>query len=315
MVRHIFYIFAPTLNQDSTYIYNDYQKTEVNPSDSFIVSRQNRPVLSAADTIVQGSANNDLTDSVNLKNILEAPPAFVQRDNAIRHDGRPLPFVLEQTDGIFALLLICFLVFSHIGGLGFLRNNMSHLFSYEKSLRIQREANIKEVLFSYFLILQTVILVSICLYDIFLEYQPSPDIGSPLISILSFVVVIGVFLILKSVLYQFIGYVFDLKGIARLWVRSYFVIIQILGIFYFIPTLLLVYGGYWHTQIFIFMAILFIIAQIVLFCRIIIFFIREKFNFLFLIVYLCSVEIIPYLFLGGTLFFIYKKDILNILWQ
>lgn len=271
--------------------------------------------MSAADTLIQSSESKDLADSTNIKSILGIPPTFTERDNALRHDGYPLPFVLEQTDGIFALLLICFLFFSHIGGLGFLKNNMSHLFSYEKSLRIQREANIKEVLFSYFLILQTVILISISLYDVFLEREPLPDINSPLVNILSFVVVIGVFFVFKSLLYYFLGYIFDFKNIVKLWVKSYFVIIEILGIFFFIPTLLLVYGGYWHTQIFIFMAILFIIAQIILFYRITVFFIREKFNFLFLIVYLCSVEIIPYLFLGGTLFFIYKKDILNILWQ
>lgn len=92
------------------------------------------------------------------------------------------------------------------------------------------------------------------------------------------------------------------------------IIIEILGILFFIPTLFLLYADYLHTEIAIFMLILFIVSQLILFYRMIVYFIREKFSFLFMIAYLCTIEIVPYIFLAAGLILLYKTDELTVLW-
>lgn len=233
------------------------------------------------------------------------------------HRGISMPFALEQTDGVFGLILICFLFFAHIynGGLSYLKENVTLVFSYAKSQRIHRQTTGKEILYNYFLIFQTIVLLSICLYDIFMEYSSvGQNVSRPFITILSFMVLISIFFTLKYNLYKFIGYVFDRSKLMIVWRNTYIVILEMLGILYFIPTLLLIYSNYYHQEIVIFMLILFLIVQIILFYRIIIFFIREKFSFLFLIAYLCSVEVLPYIFLFIGLIYLYRIDVFKILW-
>ncbi|MDU1889118.1 MAG: DUF4271 domain-containing protein [Dysgonomonas sp.] len=224
---------------------------------------------------------------------------------------------VEQTDGVFALLLICFLFFAHIynGGISLLKENFSLLFSSEKRHRLYQQVTVKETLFGYFLLVQAIVLASICVYDVFVGYEPTAEgAKSPLITILSFIITISLFLLLKDLLYKFIGYIFDIQKSMNIWRRTYFATIEVLGILYFIPTLLLVYSDFYHFQVILFVLILFLLVQIILFYQIIIFFIREKFNFLFLIAYLCSFEILPYIFLSVGLIYLYRIDVLNTLW-
>lgn len=242
---------------------------------------------------------------------------FTEKAEPQRHDGNRLPFSIEQTDGVFALILICFLFFAHIynGGISFVKENLSLLFSSGKGKRLQQQTTVKEIIYGYFLLFQAIVLISICIYDVFIEYDPDGGgTNSPLTTILSFIVTISLFLFLKDILYKFIGYVFDMSRLMKVWRRTYIVTIEVLGIFYFIPTLLLVYSNFYHMQVIIFVLILFLIAQIILFYQIIIFFIREKFNFLFLIAYLCTFEILPYIFLIIGLIYLYRIDVFNILW-
>ncbi|MFV0332105.1 MAG: DUF4271 domain-containing protein [Dysgonomonas sp.] len=234
----------------------------------------------------------------------------------LRYQGKPLPFNLEQTDGIFCLLLICVLFFAYIyrGGISFLKENLTFLFSPQKASRTYGLAAVKEMVYSYFLVFQFVVLVSVCVYDVIIEYEtPGYSNGRPLTTILSYIVLIALFLGVKDMIYKIIGYIFDFQKTISLWRRTYMVSVEILGILYFIPTLLLIYSSYYHTQILVFMLILFLLVQIILFYQIIVFFINQKFNFLYLIAYLCTFEILPYIFLSTGLIYLYRTDVFNIL--
>lgn len=252
-------------------------------------------------------------DSISL---LQIPYRGVAEIDTDRHVGTPLPISLEQTDGVFALLLLCFLFFSHIynGGLAFLKENISVLFSQSKTERLPHETTVKENLFTAFLVFQSLILGAICLYSFFLEKKlPATNTLSSFVNIMYIAGIMGVFLFFKFILYKILGYILDAKTETDRWIRANVLIIQILGILYFIPTLLLVYSNVWHIQIAIFIFILFLLAQITLFYRVSTFFVREKFNFLFLIAYLCSIEIIPYVFLAVGLFLFYQNDVFSML--
>lgn len=233
-----------------------------------------------------------------------------------RHPGVELPFSLEQADGVFGLLLLCLLFFSHIynGGLVFFKENISLLFSSKKYERLSGETTAKETVFRFFLIFQSLILGAICLYSFFQEKRLSEVNGlSPFLNIIGLAAILGLFLLIKIWGYKFFGHILDIKAETRTWIRMNVLIIQILGILFFIPTLLLVYSNMWHYQILLFVFVLFLVLQITLFYRIGSFFVREKFNFLFLIAYLCSSEIIPCIFLAVGLFLFYQNDVFNML--
>ena len=66
-------------------------------------------------------------------------------------------------------------------------------------------------------------------------------------------------------------------------------------------------------EILILILILFLIVQITLFYQIIVFFIGQKFNFLYLIAYLCTFEILPYVYLAIGLIQLYRTDVFNTL--
>jgi hypothetical protein len=237
-------------------------------------------------------------------------------DGQFRHYGDDLPFSLEQTDGIFILILICFLFFTHIynGGISFLKENISLLFSSDRSNRIRKQTTTKEVLYGYFLLFQAVILISICLCDAFIEYDPTEVAAPPFFTIITFILFIGLFLGVKNFMYKIIGYIFDQQRLMNAWRQVSVISIEVLGVLYFIPTLLLIYSSYYHSEILLFMLMLFIIIQVTLFYQIIIFFVNQKFNFLYLIAYLCTIEILPYIFLSTGLIYLYRTDVFNILW-
>lgn len=236
----------------------------------------------------------------------------------LRHEGIPIPFAIEQTDSVLGLLILCFLFFAHIynGGLTFLKESVSMVISSDKIQRMTSpQATIKETLYDYFLIFQSIILLSVSIYDIMLDYSSIKiEHEKPLFTILAFIVVIFLFLFIKTMVYSFLGYVFDIGKIMMIWKRANTIAFEILGILYFIPTLLLIYSTLYHTTIIAFMLVIFAIIQITLFYQIINFFIKEKFNFLYLIAYLCTFEILPYIYLSIGLAFLYKVDIFNMLW-
>ena len=244
---------------------------------------------------------------------------YTEKENKIdesRHFGTELPFSMENTDGIFILLLFCFLFFAHIynGGISFLKENISLLFLSEKEKRIHKQTTAKEIMYGYFLVFQAVILISVCIYDVFVEYDSSEVVLKPFLTIITFILLIGLFLGVKDVLYKLIGYIFDQQKLMRIWRRASVAGVEILGVLYFIPTLLLIYSNYYHFEILVFMLLLFLIVQITLFYQIIIFFVNQKFNFLYLIAYLCTFEILPYIFLSTGLIYLYRTDIFNTLW-
>lgn len=237
--------------------------------------------------------------------------------DTLRHTGKQIPFNLEKVDGVFALLLFCFLLFAHIynGGYTFLKENISLLLSPGKNFREQKQVTSRELVYSYFLLFQAVVLIAVCIYiGLMATDAQAGNADSPFLTILLFILVIGLFFGIKDFSYRFIGYMFEGQSVMAMWRRLSIVALEILGMLYFLPTMLLVYFNQFHTEIFIFMLILFLIVQIILFYQIIVFFINQKFNFLYLIAYLCTFEIIPYVFLILGLGYLYRLDVFNTLW-
>lgn len=294
-----------------------FQKKKVQEKDTIFHLNKNKETL-LYDTLIHNSSGS-ATDNHVLVEGHEGDSLAVNKNiHEIRHEGEQKVFSLEQTDSVFGLLLLCFLLFAHIynGGITFLKENMMLLFSPKKMQRVHRQTTTSELLYSYFLIFQAVVLVSISIYDVFLENNSFLEVEAknPIHVILSFIILIALFLGGKVLIYKIIGFIFDRPKELFVLKRAYLISFETLGLLYFIPTLLLLYTASLNFQVVIFMVVLFLIVHAALFFQIIIFFINEKFNFLYLIAYLCTFEILPYIFLYLGLVYLYKIDIFNILW-
>lgn len=222
------------------------------------------------------------------------------------------PMRLDRSDGVFALLVICFLLLAHVynGGLAFFKENITLVFSATKSESLETQNTSRDTVFSFFLVFLAVLLISISVYEGLDRFYPLLEVDKrPFVTIGSFVLLILSFVVAKMMINRFIGYVFDFGKHVEAWNRAYLVLFSILGLLCFFPTLMLVYSSYWHSIIIGFVLVLFLIVQVILFLKVIVFFIGQKFNLLYLIAYLCTIEILPYIFLGIGLVHLYNTDI------
>lgn len=239
----------------------------------------------------------------------------VQADNK-GHEGIAKVFTLEQDDGVLALLVLCFILFTRIfkGGVTFFKENARVLFSTRESFNLFSETTVTEFWFSFVLIFQTILLSSIVIFDVFLESDNYKMPQHSLYTILLFMLTILIFLVAKYTFYKALGYLFDVRDQVRIWLRSCTIVLSMTGILAFIPTLMMVYSQNLHDYLLIFSLGLFILSQVILFYRVITFFLQGNVNFLFLIAYLCGVEIIPYIILYQVLIYLYKVDLIGLLW-
>lgn len=236
--------------------------------------------------------------------------------SVLGHEGIKKTFTLENEDGVLILLLVCFLFFTRIykGGILFFKENTRLLFSNRENPNMFTETTIREFWFNFILLFQNVLLIAIILFDLFLEFDEYSPPKDAFVTILVFISVLSLFIYFKLLFYRFIGYIFVVKEYMKIWIRTYIIVLEMMGMIAFVPTLIMVYSQSFHYILLSFFIILFILSRLILFYRIITFFLRQHVNFLFLIVYLCSVEIIPYIILYQVLIYLYKVDLISLLW-
>lgn len=257
------------------------------------------------------------TDIFFVKDKLEARyGTAIQIKGESGHEGIGKVFTLEQDDGVLALLVLCFLFFTRIfkGGFTFFKENARLLFSTRANLNLFSETTVTEFWFNFILIFQTILLSAIVIFDIFLESDEYKVPQHSFYTIILFMLTISVFLLLKYLFYRALGYLFDIRDRIRIWLRSCTIVLSMVGIIAFVPTLMIVYSQNFHNYLLIFFLGLFIISQLILFYRVIAFFLQGNVNFFFLITYLCGVEIIPYIILYQVLIYLYKVDLIDLLW-
>lgn len=255
----------------------------------------------------------DVRDDINLSslNILSIKTSI---DNG--HIGLQRFRSLEQVDGIFVSLLLCFMLLVNIyrKGLFFFKENINVAF-FSQTTNSFTESTISEFWYNLLLFFQAIFLFSLILFVYFFETKNItlyPD--NPFLTILSLSLLFLIFEGLKYLLYYCIGYVFDSQKLVFSWIRVYSVVIQMMGILSFIPVLLLIYFDYYHDVLFVFFISLFILSRIIIIYRLGIFFLQKNVNFLYLIAYLCSIEIIPYILLYRGMVYLYENEIINFIW-
>lgn len=230
--------------------------------------------------------------------------------------SEPIPNMLKQHDGIFLSLLICFLIICRIlqRGHNFFMESIQMLVTLREKKDTFNEITIKEIWGSLFLGSLSAFLISLIFYQFI---QQTDHVVRPLHhdwqTVVGFTVVVSVFFLVKYLFYSLVGYVFSMKEFIESFRKTYLMILEMFGLLAFIPALIYLYNYNFQHLMAIVTLVLFVLSHLILFSRLIAFFFNKKVNFLFGIAYLCSVEIVPYIYLAFGLSFLYKEDFFCIL--
>lgn len=240
------------------------------------------------------------TDSLQTGWIVSGSPAVSTYQEIPGIEGTPVAYRLRSDNGITALLLLCFFISAYVLSKGkkfFLQQIKDFTYTRERASIF---TNTTAVDFRYRLLLlfQTCVLLSVCFFDYFQENQPELTARYPsylLLGIYITVCIAGLFF--KWQLYRLLGWVFFDKSKTSIWLESYSVILYYLG-FSLFPLLLL--AVYFDLPTYILLPCilsLIIIAKILMFYKWIKLFFIPTYGIFYLIVYFCTLELIPLLVL------------------
>jgi hypothetical protein len=225
--------------------------------------------------------------------------------------GEPVAGRVQTQNMGFILFLVCFFILIYqvsknskllLSMAGKLFGNRTRTTSGE----IFTGAGLNILLFC----IQTVLLTSVIVYcnavnnGVFRVESPSG-----MFIFLGFtVLLLSLFIGYKYLTYSFIGYVFLDRDAGQRWNNTFSSAICLSGVILFFPTLILFYVGEIYAYGVYFVLLYFIFIQIVLIYRQFVLFFNKKSSLLYFILYLCTQEIIP-------LFFLYKGFVYLILMQ
>jgi len=196
----------------------------------------------------------------------------------------------------FILFLACFFILIYQVG-----KNSKLLLAMAEKLFGNRSQTISGELFTgqvpnvLLFCIQTILLTSIVIYcnavnaGIFQEESPS----KMFIFLGLAALLLSLFIIYKYLTYYFIGYIFLDKETEQQWIDTFSSAISLSGVILFFPTLILFYAGKIYVYGVYFILLYFIFIQIVLLYRQFVLFFNKKNSLLYFILYLCTQEIIP----------------------
>jgi len=215
--------------------------------------------------------------------------------------GIPRPFSQLESSIFFLFFVFCFLLFSL-----FYRSERKTLFANFKNLVGFRErtasvykeqVTIREIWGELFLLLQTV-LVFTMIFFVYFRNRGIAEMFQPnrWLLFLGIFLLLTVFIFFRYLVYYFLGIVFfpaKIKG----WLEKYLQIVELMGILCFFPAFFYIFFPEVASIAFILLFVVFFISRIGVMIAVLSIFGKNKIGFLYFIVYLCGIEILPYFLL------------------
>ncbi|MDR2475695.1 MAG: DUF4271 domain-containing protein [Bacteroidales bacterium] len=229
-------------------------------------------------------------------------------------EGIIRPFSCNMSDGIIFLMLVSFFLFASVytKGASFVAQIFQNLIgNTERDSIFVDSTTGSEERFKFFLILQTSILLSIFFFienNILYERNIFLSEKTLILAIGFSIVILLAFWAIKWIINKALGYIFFDNQIIIIWQNNYFSAIGLLGIALYPVLLILVYS---KSEIFIYSS-LYILWGIILIGFISItlkgirFFLLKPHGIFYYLLYLCALEIIPYVGLYHGLMHIYN---------
>lgn len=224
----------------------------------------------------------------------------------------PVNHYLKNSGALSLLLLVGFMTACLIlrKGRYFFSEGLQMLFTFYEKKDTYNQITIKELWIHIFLCTLPIFMISIISYLFLQEQYPDTSITHHKWGIIAlFMLLCAAFFIGRYLVHLIIGYTFDIQDTIRRYHKTEISVFEIFGILIFIPTLLYIYSPYHMVStiaLFVIVGI-FILSQIVLFVKSINVFFNKKAIFSIGIVYLCSVEIVPYILLLNGFYLLYEK--------
>lgn len=107
----------------------------------------------------------------------------------------------------------------------------------------------------------------------------------------------GGYYLARRIMYSIVGYAFTTRNLRRQWIEGFNAAHALTGLVMLIPTLILLFYPGAVAPLLTISAIVYILARIVFICKGFRIFYDKIFSFLYFILYLCAVEIIPLILL------------------
>ena len=209
--------------------------------------------------------------------------------------------ILPRTDDTIALtLLVCFFLSSIALAKGkkFLSQQVKDFVLHRERTSIFDSSTAADVRYLLVLVLQTCVLSGITFFNYFHDTCPYPY-GSCVLSPASgnLCRLCLTYLLLKWLLYMFLGWTFFNKNRTNMWLESYSALIYYIGFALFPFVLFLVYFDLSFTNLIIIGSIILIFTKMLMFYKWIKLFFHQFGDLFLLILYFCALEIVPCLLL------------------
>jgi hypothetical protein len=222
--------------------------------------------------------------------------AYIKHMEFVNRGFHGIPVsVLPQVDSwVFSLLLVLFLIlsFTLYNSSSLITETIKDFFQVKERSSIFSKTTINDFGFRYVLLFFSACVLSLYVYLLFLEPSQEFNIQTYLLLLLTTIV----FLLLKFLLFNTIGYVFIDPKILKLAKDGYFAIIYFVGIVAFPIVILHLYSPYFTKHISTSTAIIIAsISLIIIILKSFQLFFHKILAFFYILLYLCTLEIIPFL--------------------
>ena len=215
-------------------------------------------------------------------------------------EGIPVSYSPRTDDTIALTLLVCFFLSSIALAKGkkFLSQQVKDFVLHRERTSIFDSSTAADVRYLLVLVLQTCVLSGITFFNYFHDTCPTlMDHVSSLLLVGIYVVFCLTYLLLKWLLYMFLGWTFFNKNRTNMWLESYSALIYYIGFALFPFVLFLVYFDLSFTNLIIIGSIILIFTKMLMFYKWIKLFFHQFGDLFLLILYFCALEIVPCLLL------------------
>ncbi len=227
-------------------------------------------------------------------------------------DAEPLPYILCNDDWVTGILLCCFLVLMTVfaNDKTYVKQRLRDFFlnRTEKEKLFPMEADCKTRR-AFFLYLQNGLLTGLFFFD---YTQASRDLFMPPVPLYVllgvYAVVCWVYLGLKQLSYLFVNWIFFDKERRTFWMKSYSFLVSAEGALLFPLALAAVFFSLQIRDVILCLCLLWGFVRVLLFYKTFCIFFPKFYGFLHLIVYFCTLEMLPICGLWRAL--TYTNDIL-----
>ena len=221
--------------------------------------------------------------------------------------GASMPFSPWIQSAFFLLFLFSFMIFAFVfrwEGTA-LKGNFKSIFTFGKHISSIHKSQVTktEAWGEFYLLLQTILIFSIFLFSwLWSKGLSAFSTSTQSFGFVGIFVGLTLLIYLKIMGYRLIG-TFFLQNDMKNWITYYSRMMEILGIVFFLPAVFYVYLHEVRNIILIVLIVLFFISRLVIYIELLNIFVKNKISLFYFFVYLCGIEIAPYLLLyKGVLF-------------